>query len=56
MNENDGWMRSCSEQPAQGAWVWWNARKPQNALAGTREATSARRSTSAIIRNITKPR
>ncbi len=22
MNENDGWMRSCREQPAQGACVW----------------------------------
>ena len=28
----------------------------QTALCGTRDATSARRSTSAIMRNITKPR
>ena len=37
-NENDGWMRSCSEQPAHAACVWWNARNSQKERVADRDA------------------
>src|SRR5687767_14882949 len=55
-NENDGWMRSCSEQPTHSTWLWCQPRNCQNAFSGTARATRESRRTSAIIRNITKPR
>src|SRR5215471_11593023 len=55
-NENDGWIMSCSEQPAHSTCVWLKARKPQNQLPGYAAATRASWTTSAIIRNMTMPR
>ncbi len=49
-------MRSCSESQAQGTCVWWNARNARSRPSGKASATRESRSTSAIIRSITKPR
>ena len=57
-NENDGWMRSCSEQPVHSTWIWWKAANSRRPRPCDRDlaATAARFSTSAIIRNMTSPR
>ena len=55
-NENDGWMKSCSEAPTHSTCDWCHARKRHHPLSGSACATRFNRSTSAIISNITKPR
>src|SRR5208282_1839465 len=55
-NENPGWIRSCSEQPAHSAWVWLKARIFQNQLAGNASEMRENCRTSAIMSSITKPR
>src|SRR5208337_4994346 len=54
--ENDGWMRSCREQPMHSTWVWWWARICQKTLLPLAAATLPNWSASAISRNITNPR
>jgi hypothetical protein len=55
-NENDGWIRSCSEHPTHSTWVVWNCTACQNGLSGNCRATAGSRSTSASMRNMTNPR
>src|SRR5438046_990356 len=55
-NENDGWIRSCSEQPVHSTCDVLNASCFQTGLSGNDLATCETCRTSAIIRNITNPR
>src|SRR6187399_1793372 len=55
-NENDGWIRSCSEQPPHSTCDCANFSHFQVSLSGNDRATWPSDSTSAIIRNITNPR
>ena len=58
-NENDGWIRSWSEQSLQvdvhSACSWWK-HKNSHSAPPILVFTAQSRSTSAIIKNITSPR
>ena len=55
-NENDGWIRSCSEQPSHSTCCVWRARNGQKPPAPVSWTYFAMPSPSDTISSMTKPR
>ncbi len=55
-NENEGWIRSCSEHPIHARGIGGEQRNLQKPLSGMALETRPNSSTSPIISNMTNPR